>query len=62
MVLFGSPDRQTIKELGQLDSLQTISIVDDESDYLTDQKIKAVQEKLPGKEVKIISPTNYEPV
>ncbi len=58
---FGTPDVQTVSELAQLKELKRLVIIDDLGDFGTPELIEAFKTKLPGVEMQVVAPEDFQP-
>ncbi|TWT98426.1 hypothetical protein [Stieleria varia] len=58
---FGTPQQQAIKELAGLSKLKRLEIVDDDSSFVSESEVSALKEQLPGVDIQIISPEQFQP-
>ncbi len=58
---FGTPAAQTIKELATLKKLRSVTIIDDDGSFVLPAVIKSLKSQLPGINVTIVPPSEYEP-
>lgn len=61
LILFGTPDAQTTRELATLEKLETIHLVDDQLDYVTEDSRARLAKSLSNVEVVFIKREDFTP-